>query len=93
MESSIKVLGYFVSVMNLTLSSFMMTVSVSQKMRDFTRESGVLRSIGLTKRENTKIFYYEISCIVIGSCITGIASGLISARLVAALNATISELT
>lgn len=42
--------GYFVTVMILTLTFFMMTVSFSQKVRELAWESGVLRSIGLTKR-------------------------------------------
>ena len=42
--------GYFVTVMILTLTFFMMTVSFSQKVRELGWESGVLRSIGLTKR-------------------------------------------
>ena len=40
---------YFVCMMVLLLSFFMMIVSFSQKMHDLEWEQGVLRAIGLTK--------------------------------------------
>ena len=92
MGAPTKAFGYFVSLMILCLSFFMMTVSVGQKMRDLTWESGVLRSIGLSAEQNNKIFFYEVACIVGGSFIAGVAGGLFSTMLLTALFSEIVEL-
>ena len=40
--------SYFVAIMVLLLSFFMLIVSFTQKMHDLEWEQGVLRAIGLT---------------------------------------------
>lgn len=75
----------FITIMVLTLVFFMMTVSFSQKIRELAWEQGVLRSIGLTKEQNDKIFFYEATCIVIASFIMGITSGLVTTTLISGL--------
>lgn len=84
--------AYFMSLMILTLAFFMMTVSFSQKMRESAWESGCLRAIGLTKVQNNRIFYYEATCIVTSSFIVGIAGGLMTTVLIAALWAQLTEM-
>ena len=85
MSASVIAFAYFISIMVLTLSFFMMTVSFGQKMRELAWESGVLRAMGLTKDENIRIYYYEATCIVISSFATGITIGLASTALVSSL--------
>ena len=84
--------AYFISIMVLTLSFFMMTVSFGQKMRELAWESGVLRAMGLTKEENSRIYYYEATCIVVSSFLTGITVGLTATQLISSLFAQLNEM-
>ena len=85
-------LGVFISLMILTLSFFMMTVSFSQKIRELAWEQGVLRAIGLSLNQNNKLFFYEATCIVVASFLTGISVGLLTTLLVAALFSQLTEM-
>lgn len=51
----------------------------------------MLRSIGLTKTENNRVFYYEATTIVVVSFISGILIGLFAVLLLAALFGQITE--
>ena len=84
--------AYLVSFMILILSFFMMTVSFSQKMRDLEQEQGVLLSIGLTKAQGKKIFFYEAICIALTSLAAGILVGYFATYLSSVTFAIMSEL-
>ena len=86
-----EIFAYFLSFMILTLAFFMMTVSYTQKIRDLAWEQGVLRAIGLTKEQNSRLFYYEAICVVIASFITGVIAGLIASVLIAGLFGLVTE--
>ena len=83
---------YFVCMMVLLLSFFMMIVSFSQKMHDLEWEQGVLRAIGLTKVQSKKLFFYEAFCIVSSSFIAGILVGLFATLLTSASFAQLTQL-
>ena len=83
---------YFVALMILLLSFFMMIVSFSQKMRDLEWEQGVLRAIGLTETQGKKIFYYETICIITTSFAAGISVGMFATLLTSALFSMMTEL-
>ena len=51
----------------------------------------MLRSIGLTREQGNKIFFYEAATIVISSFFTGLLIGMIIVCLIAGLYAEISE--
>ena len=51
----------------------------------------MLRSIGLTKDESNKIFFYEASTIMIASYVTGISIGLLTTLLAASLYGQLTE--
>ena len=74
---------FFVSIMVLLLSFFMLIVSYTQKMHDLEWEQGVLRAIGLTKAQSKKLFFYEAFCIIVTSFVAGICVGLSASYLMA----------
>ena len=92
MVAPVTAYAYFLAIMVLTLAFFMMAVSWTQKMKELTWEQGVLRSIGLTKAQNNKIFYYEAFCIVIAAFVSGLVVGIFAVYLLSSLFSTIIEL-
>ena len=74
---------FFISMMVLLLSFFMLIVSYTQKMHDLEWEQGVLRAIGLTKVQSKKLFFYEAFCIIVTSFVAGICVGLFATYLTA----------
>ena len=92
MVAPVTAYAYFLAIMVLTLAFFMMAVSWTQKMKELTWEQGVLRSIGLTKAQNNKIFYYEAFCIVISAFVSGLVVGIFAVYLLSSLFSTIIEL-
>ena len=61
-------------------------------MRDLGYEQGVLRSVGLTKGQSRRLFFYEAFCITITAFMTGVGVGLFANLLVAATFSQICEL-
>ena len=49
--------------------------------------------MGLNKEQNNLIFFYEATCIVVSSFLTGISAGLITTVLIAGLFAQLTETT
>ena len=48
--------------------------------------------MGLTKGQNDLIFFYEATCIVVSSFLTGISTGLLTTLLIAGLFSQLAEL-
>ncbi|KAN0018407.1 hypothetical protein ACTFIU_011023 [Dictyostelium citrinum] len=67
---------YTVSVASIVLCFFMLWVSFSANIHENSWEFGVLRSIGLTSFQVTRIYIYEALVLIFSSMILGLAIGL-----------------
>jgi len=67
---------YVVSAVGSTLCFFIMWSSFDSNVRDNLWEFGVLRSIGLTSRQLTRVFIYESLSMIGASLLSGTAIGL-----------------
>ena len=79
-ETIVWIFFYLVGAISLTITFFLLLVSTSQNIRDNIWEYGVLRSIGVTLSEGSRVYMYEAFIVVISAGICGIIIGLISAR-------------
>ncbi|KAN0044893.1 hypothetical protein ACTA71_006419 [Dictyostelium dimigraforme] len=67
---------YTVSVASIVLCFFMLWVSFSANIHENSWEFGVLRSIGLTSFQVTRIYIYEALVLIFSSMILGLVIGL-----------------
>ncbi|KAK5577019.1 hypothetical protein RB653_001956 [Dictyostelium firmibasis] len=67
---------YTVSVASIILCFFMLWVSFSANIHENSWEFGVLRSIGLTSFQVTRIYIYEALVLIFSSMILGLGIGL-----------------
>jgi ABC-type lipoprotein release transport system permease subunit len=63
----------------LFLTSFVLTLLSAQKIKDSSWLYGVLRAVGLTKRQGNDLFLIETMCIVTAATVLGLAQGLLIA--------------
>jgi ABC-type antimicrobial peptide transport system permease subunit len=78
-NQSMKLLDIFnaiISVICFSLGLFQLIVTISANIRDSMWELGVLRSIGMTKNEITRLVIYESICNNLSSIILGFIIGL-----------------
>lgn len=73
-----------IGIIAICLTFFLLLVATTQNIRDNVWEYGVLRSMGVTKAEGTRIFMYEAFLVIISAAIIGLAIGTIVACLVTA---------
>lgn len=71
-----------IGVVALILTFFLLLVSTTQNVKDNVWEYGVLRSIGVTKKQGYRIYMYEAFMIIIAAGMLGLAIGLIVAATV-----------
>ena len=75
-----KVIGYILLVLGiiaLILSFFLVWISFYSNIRENITEYGILRSIGITKKKNVRIYLYEAASILLSSIIIGTFIGVI----------------
>jgi len=78
-ETAITILNlffYVVSTASIILCFFMLWVSFSANIHENSWEFGVLRSIGLTSFQVTRVYIYEALVLIFSSMILGLAIGL-----------------
>ena len=73
-----------VGIIALTLSFFLLLTSTTANIRENMWEFGVLRSIGLTKREVERVYIYEAFCVTLSAVSLGCVVGIILALIVTA---------
>jgi ABC-type antimicrobial peptide transport system permease subunit len=75
-----KVIGYIFLVLGiiaLILSFFLIWTSFYSNIRENIAEYGIMRSIGVTKAQSTRIYLYEAATIILTSIIIGTFIGII----------------
>ena len=75
-----KVVGYIFLVLGiiaLILSFFLIWISFYSNIRENITEYGILRSIGVTKKQSVRIYLYEAASILLSSIIIGTLIGVI----------------
>ena len=75
-----KVIGYILLVLGiiaLILSFFLIWISFYSNIRENITEYGILRSIGVTKKQSVRIYLYEAASILLSSIIIGTFIGII----------------
>ena len=71
-----------IGIIALIITFFLLLVSTTHNIRDSVWEYGVLRSMGVTKAEGSRIYMYEAFLVVISAGILGCIIGLIVSTLV-----------
>ena len=66
-----------VIVVTMVLCLFSLSSSMSANLMDQTKEIGILRAIGFTKRRIQVLYFYEALLLVLASCILGVMIGVI----------------
>jgi len=66
-----------VAIITTLLCFFILWLSFSANVRENVWEYGVLRSLGLTANEITRIYIYEAMALIITSILLGAATGLL----------------
>ena len=64
-------------IIALILSFFLIWISFSSNIRENITNYGIMRSIGVTKNQNLRIYLYEAATIILGSIITGTLIGVV----------------
>ena len=59
------------------LSFFSLSASMTANIYSQTKEIGVLRSIGLSKWQVSRVYFYEAFIVVEVACILGMINGLV----------------
>ena len=81
-----EVIGYIFLVLGiiaLILSFFLIWISFYSNIRENIEEYGIMRSIGITKKQSIRIYLYEAATIILSSIIIGTFIGvIISASLI-----------
>ena len=75
-----KVIEYILLVIGiivLLLSFFLIWISVSNNIKENIVEYGIMRSIGITKAQNIRIYLYEVATIIMTSILIGTFVGII----------------
>ena len=75
-----KVIGYIflaLGIIALILSFFLIWTSFYSNIRENIAEYGIMRSIGVTKAQSTRIYLYEAATIILTSIIIGTFIGII----------------
>ena len=75
-----KIIGYIFLVLGiiaLILSFFLVWISFYSNIRENITEYGILRSIGVTKKQSVRIYLYEAASILLSSIIIGTFIGII----------------
>jgi ABC-type antimicrobial peptide transport system permease subunit len=65
-----------IGLISLILTFFLLMVATSSNIRDNIWEYGVLRSMGVTKNEGTRVFMYEAFIVVVTAGIIGVVIGI-----------------
>ena len=74
---------FITAAIALFIAFFLLLLSMTQNINNAIWEYGVLRSMGLTKSEGSRVYMYEAFMIVIAASILGIAVGTLTALLIA----------
>lgn len=73
-----------IGIIALVLTFFLLLVATTQNIRDNIWEYGVLRSMGVTKAEGSRIFMYEAFLVIVSAAFIGLIIGTIVACLITA---------
>lgn len=71
------VFSFMIGCIALTISFFLLLTATTQNINEAIWEYGVLRSIGLTKDEGSRIFFYESFIVVISAGLLGFCVGMV----------------
>ena len=77
------VMFYLVSVIGVVFCFFVLFISFTANIRENSWELGVLRAIGLTNFQVTRIYIYEAVSIVLSSLVLGLLLGVVTSVAVA----------
>ena len=72
-----------IATISLVLAFFLLLISMSHNVNETSWEFGVLRSIGLTKRQVMRLYLYEAYIVVICAAIFGVIVGFLTASAIA----------
>ena len=75
----IDVFFIIVAIIAVSLSFFFTIVSFVSNIKESSWEFGVLRALGLSKKQMTKVYVYEALCLVLGATVLGTIVGLVVA--------------
>lgn len=73
-----------IGIIALVLTFFLLLVATTQNIRDNIWEYGVLRSMGVTKAEGSRIFMYESFLVIFAASVIGLIIGTVVACLITA---------
>jgi ABC-type antimicrobial peptide transport system permease subunit len=71
-----------IGIIALIITFFLLLVSTSHNIKDSIWEYGVLRSMGVTKTEGSRIYMYEAFLVITSAGVLGCIIGLIVSTLV-----------
>lgn len=66
-------------IMVMLLCFFALSANMTANLYEQTKEIGVLRSLGFTKRRIKLLYFYEAMVLVIASCMSGVMVGMVVA--------------
>lgn len=75
----IQILNIVVAIIALTLSFFLILISFVGNVKDNSWEFGVLRAIGLSKKQLTRVYIYEAIALITASGFLGTFIGIVFA--------------
>ena len=83
---------YIVAALAAVLCFFMLYITFEATVRDNAWEFGVLRALGLNRRQLARIFIYESLCVITAAVGMGAAIGLVVAGILAMQQSVFTEL-
>ncbi len=82
LDNAFTMIVVIIGIIALIITFFLLLVSTSHNIKDSIWEYGVLRSMGVTKAEGSRIYMYEAFLVVISAGILGCIIGVIVSTLV-----------
>ena len=76
-KNVIEYIFFILGIISLVLSFFLIWTSFYNNIRENIAEYGIMRSIGITKKQNIRIYLYEAFAIIIASVIIGTVIGVV----------------
>ena len=70
-----------VALISMSVAFFLLIIAMNQNIHQAIWEYGCLRSMGITKGQGARVYYYEAYMVVIAASILGILNGFLASLL------------